>query len=99
MYLFQCEAEHGVRSARSQVHLVTTYRFVFDAVVVEIQNVLVGVYFDVGEVFNRVNVIWIPLQSQTFFWIATETVEHQLLLFEHAVVQQVVDLFVVELQE
>ena len=50
-----------MRSARSQVHLVTAYRFVFDAVVVEIENVLVGVYFDVGEVFNRVNVVWIPL--------------------------------------
>jgi hypothetical protein len=36
--------------------------FVLDAVMVKVQDVIISVDFDVGQVFNSVNIIMIPFQ-------------------------------------
>ena len=60
MNLFKSQTKNSVRSTRSQIHLMTSYCFVFDTVVIEIQDVVISVDFYVRQVFNCVYIIMIP---------------------------------------
>jgi len=60
--LLQGQAKHSVRSTWSQIHFVASNCFVPYTVMIQVQNVVVGINFHIRQVFDCVHVVVVPFQ-------------------------------------
>lgn len=98
--LLQHEGEDGVGAGAAEVHLVGADDLVAETEVEERQDLLVGGALEGEEVLHGVDVLRVPLQLEALGTGAGVAAESQLgLELEHACVEQVVDLLVVDLHE
>ncbi len=81
----------------SKVHLVAPDCFIFDAVVVQQHDVLVSCDFNRGQIVYCKNIMGVPLEFEAFLRICADLIEY--LAFEHILIQEVVDTFVVQLEK
>ena len=79
---------------------MTTHCLVLDTIVEKVQDFVDAFTLHIEKVLYCVHIVLVPLELEAF--VTPHHVEHHLALlcrFEHVTIQQIVDLFVVQLQE
>ena len=79
---------------------MATNSLVLNTIMEQVKNFIDALTFDIQQIFHGVNVILIPLELQSL--VPSHHIENHLALllwFEHVSVEQVIDFFVVKLQE
>lgn len=76
-----------------------SYRFVLYSMMIQEHCVLICIYFNINQVFYSVNVMQVPFEFQTLFWLTTNTIDHQILIFKHRFIEQIKYFLIVKLQE
>lgn len=73
--------------------------FVFDAMVVQVEHVFERTDLHCSQVLHSEHIIWVPLEAETLQRVRSHAIENEAIFLEHRIVEQVVDLFVVQLQK
>lgn len=77
--LLHCDAEDGVRARRGHIHSMTAHGLILDTVVVQVQDFIDTLAFNIHQVFHRVDIVLVPLELEAL--ITPHVVEQKLALF------------------